>query len=205
MSASSPSPRWRPLPTSSLVDTLREDKDIDDIDALSGAEIPEWLQRLSIPTNWQLLGLPDIPDQQVARMAVCGPLGNGEWEAAETISVFGYTGWPTFYDVLHNADCTLRDLNATGIAVQVLPVPPIPWTAAVHSRGIALIGDRSVWVQLSNYVAGSEQPHAGRLIVHSLFVDTECVPRLIQDVIQLSDAVYQGFIAARLNRTEPVI
>ena len=133
-------------------------------------------------------------------MAVCGPLGNGEWEAADTISLFGYTGWPTFYDVLHNADGTLRALNATGIAVQVLPVPPIQWTAAVRSRGIALIGERSVWVQVSNYVAGSEQPRAGRLIVHSLYVDMACRARLVEDVTQLSDAVYQGFVAALLKQ-----
>jgi len=199
MSASSPSPHWRPLPSSSLVDAFYEDEEIEDVVALSGAEVPEWLQRLSIPMNWQLVGLPDVPDQLIARMAVCGPRGNGEWEATDTISVFGYTGWPVFYDVFHNADRTLRDLNATGIGVQVLPVPPIQWTAAVRSSGIAPIGDRSVWVQQSNYVAGSEQPHAGRLIVHSLFVDTACRDRLADDVTQLSDAVHQGFVAALLD------
>lgn len=199
MSASSPPPRWRPLPSSSLVDALNEDEDIEDVVALSGPEVPEWLQRLSIPMNWQLVGLPDVPDQLTARIAVCGPLGNGEWEAADTVSVFGYTGWPVFYDVFHNADRTLRGLNATGITVQVLPVPPIQWTAAVRSSGTARIGDRHVWVQQSNYVAGSEQPHASRLIVQSLFVDTACRARLAEDIAQLSDAVYQGFIATLLN------
>jgi hypothetical protein len=199
MSASSPSPRWRPLPSSSVVDALYEDEDIENVVALTGAEIPEWLQRLSIPVNWELVGLPNVPDQLVARMAVCGPLGNGEWEAADTISVFGYTGWPAFYDVFHNADRTLRGLNATGIAVRVLPVPQIQWTAAVRSSGIALIGDRSVWIQQSNYVTGSEQPHAGRLIVHSLFVDTACRDRLAEDIVQLSNGVYQGFVNALSN------
>jgi hypothetical protein len=199
MSASSPSPRWRPLPSSSVVDALYEDEDIENVVALTGAEIPEWLQRLSIPVNWELVGLPDVPDQLIARMAVCGPLGNGEWEAADTISVFGYTGWPAFYDVFHNADRTLRGLNATGIAVRVLPVPQIQWTAAVRSSGIALIGDRSVWIQQSNYVTGSEQPHAGRLIVHSLFVDTACRDRLAEDIVQLSNGVYQGFVNALSN------
>jgi hypothetical protein len=196
MSGSSPSPHWRPLPSSSLVDAFYEDEDIEDVVALSGAEVPEWLQRLSIPMNWQLVGLPDVPDQLIARMAVCGPLGNGEWEAADTISVFGYTGWPVFYDVFHNADRTLRDLNATSVGVQVLPVPPIQWTAAVRSSGIAPIGDRSVWVQQSNYVAGSEQPHAGRLIVHSVFVNDASRARLADDIANMSDAVYKGFVAA---------
>ncbi|WP_156748059.1 hypothetical protein [Mycobacterium sp. E3198] len=204
MSALSPSPRWRPLPSSPLVDALREDEEIEDVVALSGAEVPEWVQRLSLPVNWELLELPDVPDQAICRMAVCGPRGNGEWDAADTISLFGYTGWPTFYDVLHNADGTLRALNGTEIAVQVLPVPPIQWTAAVRSSGVALIGERSVWVQVTNYVAGSEQPHAGRLIVHSVYLDTPSRARLAEDVTQLSDAVYQGFVAALLNQTGAV-
>lgn len=195
---SAPTPR--PLPTPPLVDALHEDEDIENFVALSGTAIPEWLQRLSIPMNWQLVGFPDIPGQAVARMAVHGPLGDGQWEAADTINVFGYTGWPTFYDVLHNADGTVRGLNATGISVQVLPVPPIQWTAAVRSSGVASIGDRSVWVQVSNYVAGSEQPYAGRLIVHSIYVDTACRAQLAEDVVQLSDSVYQAFVAAVLDQ-----
>ncbi|OBG36230.1 hypothetical protein A5673_18125 [Mycobacterium sp. E3198] len=106
--------------------------------------------------------------------------------------------------MLHNADGTLRALNGTEIAVQVLPVPPIQWTAAVRSSGVALIGERSVWVQVTNYVAGSEQPHAGRLIVHSVYLDTPSRARLAEDVTQLSDAVYQGFVAALLNQTGAV-
>lgn len=199
MTGSSPSPQWRSLPASSLVDVLAEDEDIDDVVALTGAQIPTWLQRLSIPIDWQLVGLPEVRDQPIMRMAVSGPLGNGEFQAADTIAVFSYTGWPVFYDVLRNADRTLRGLKSTGVAVRVLPVPPTQWTAAVRASGIALIGDRSVWVQQSNYVAGSEQPHAGRLVMHSLFVDTACRTRLAEDIAQLSDAVYEGFIAARDN------
>lgn len=199
MSTSSPSPQRRPLPSSSLVDVLYEDEDIVDIVALSGASAPEWLQRLSVPMNWQLVGLPDVPDQRTARMAVCGPLGKGEWEAADTISVFGFTGWPAFYDVFRNADRTLRGLNASAIAVQVLPVPAIQWVAAVRSSGTAVIGDRSVWIQQTNYVAGSEEPQAGRLIVHSVFIDAACRGRLAEDVTRLSDSIYQGFVAALLN------
>lgn len=196
MSALSPSPRWRATPSLPLVDALHQDEDIEDVVALSGAEMPEWLQQLNTPVNWQLVELADISGQRVARMAVCGPLGNGEWEAAETISVFSYTGWPTFDDVLRNADGTLLGLDATGITVQVLPVPPIQWTAAVRSSGVARIGERSVWVQQSNYVAGSEEPHASQLIVHSLFVDSPCRAQLAEDLAQLSEAVYQGFLAA---------
>jgi hypothetical protein len=196
MSTSSPSPRWQPTPSSSIVEALYEDEDIEDIVALSGAAAPEWIQHSSVPMNWQLVRLPDASDQMTARMAVCGPLGNGEWEAADTISVIGFTGWLAFYDVFRNADRMLRDLDATDIAVKVLPVPPIQWTAAVRSSGVATIDDQSVWVQQSNYVAGSEQSRAGRLIVHSLFVDSAFHDRLTEDIAQLSDDVYQGFINA---------
>jgi hypothetical protein len=196
MTTSPPSPRWQPLPSSKIVDALYEDEDIDDVVALPGDAVPEWLKRLTIPTNWQLLGLPDGPEQAFARIAVFGPLGNGEWEAADTINVTGFTGWPTFYDVFHNADRMLRDLHSTGIAVKALPVPPFQWTAALRSSGTALIGDRSVWIQQSHYVAASEQPHASRLTVHSILVDSSCRERLAENITQLSDEVYHGFLNA---------
>ena len=199
MSALSPSPRWHPLPAPSLVDALIEDEDIEDVVSLPRPEVPGWLQQLSAPMDWQLIELPDDADPLLTRMAVCGPRGNGEWEAADTISVFGYTGWPVFYDVFHNTDRMLRGLNATSIAIEVLPIPPIQRAAALRCSGTAQMGDRSVWVQQSNYVAGSEQPHASRLIVHSLFVDKACRARLTEDVTQLSDAVYHGYVAALLN------
>jgi hypothetical protein len=199
MSASSPSPGWRSLPSSSLVDALDEDEDIDDVVALSGAAAPEWLMQLSVPTNWQLFRLPETLEQAPARMAVFGPLGNGEWQAADTINVVGFTGWPTFYDVYRNADRALRGLDSRDIAVKVLPVPPIQWTAAVRSVGVALVSDRSVWIQQTNYVAGSDLPHASRLTVHTILVDSARREQLAEDINQSSDAVYQGFINARVK------
>lgn len=188
-----------PLPPS-LVDVFIEDEYIEDVAALSAVEVPEWLKRLGVPPGWELGPLSDSGNMPWARVAVTGPRGGGEWDAAETIRVFGYTGRPLFYDVLHNADRTLRGLNATDIAVKVLPVPPIQWTAAVRSSGIARVGDRGVWIQQSNYVAGAEQPRAGRLVVQSLFVDTACRARLSDDINALSDAMYQGFVAALTYR-----
>ncbi|ORA22398.1 hypothetical protein BST12_09520 [Mycobacterium angelicum] len=171
--------------------------------ALSGAEIPEWLRQLSVPAEWQLVQLPDNAEQPMARMAVRGLRGDGEWEAADSISVFGYTGWPVFYDVFHHADGMLRALAATGITVKALPVPPIERTAAMRSSGTVLTDDQSVWIQQSHYLAGSEALHASRLIVHTLFVDAASRARLAEDIIQLSDAVYQGFIATVLKEFRP--
>jgi hypothetical protein len=185
----------KPLPPS-LVDVLIEDEYIDDVAALSAVQVPEWLKRLGVPRGWELSPPADSTNTPWALVAVTGPRGSGEWDAAETISVFGYTGRPLFSDVFHNADRMLRGMNASDIAVKVLPIPPIQWTAAVRSSGIAHVGDRSVWVQQSNYVAGSDQPHAGRLIVHSLFVETASHARLSDDIREASDAVYEGFVAA---------
>ncbi|BBZ45849.1 hypothetical protein [Mycobacterium parmense] len=196
MTASSPSQRWQPLPASSLLEALAEDEDIEDVVALSAAEIPESVRQLSIPTGWQLLELPDNPEPPLVRIAVQGSLGDGEWEAADTISVFGYTGWPVFYDVFHNADGVLRDLNATHVAVKALPMPAIQRAAALRASGSATIRGRRVWIQQSTYVAGSERPHGSRLFVHSLFVDAACRARLNGDVAQLSEAVHHGLIAA---------
>jgi hypothetical protein len=161
--------------------------------------VPEWLHRLDTPQGWQLVELSDTPHVPLARMAVYGPRDNGGWEAAETISVFGYTGWPMFYEVLRNTAGTLRTLGASDIVTKVLPVPPVLWTVAVRSSCTALIGGRDVWAQQSNYAAGSEQPHAGRLIVHSIFAETASRARLAGDIPRLSDAVYRGFVATLSN------
>jgi hypothetical protein len=196
MTTSSPSPRSQPLPPSSIFDALREDEDIEDVVAMSGAAAPEWLRQLKIPVNWQVLGLPQAPEQSLARMAVFGPLGNGKWEGADTINVTGFTGWPYYYDVYHSADSVLRALHSTDITVKALPVPRIQWTAAVRSSGTALFGDQSVWLQQSHYVAGSEQPHASRLTVHTILIDSARQEQLADNIIQLSDEVYHGFLNA---------
>jgi hypothetical protein len=196
MSSSSLPPRWRSLPSPPVVDALRVDDDIEDVVALTGAATPNWLNRLRIPTGWEVLGLPEAPEQAITRMAVFGPLGNDEWEAADTIGVTGFTGWPSFYDVYRNADRVLRSLGSSRIEVKALPVPPFQWTAAVRSSGTALIGDGSVWIQQSNYVAGSEKPHASRLIVHTMLVNAEKQKARVHDISRLSADVYNAFIDA---------
>jgi hypothetical protein len=186
---------------SSLVDVLLADEDVEDVGALRLDQVPDWLNQLPIPAGWQQVELSDKPSVPLARMAVHGPRTEQGWAAADTISVFGYTGWPTFNDVLRNASGTLRNLSAVDIATKVLPVPAARWLAALRSSGTARIGDRTVWVQQSNYVAGSEEVHAGRLIVHSIYVDEAYLSGLTAAIAQLSNAVYQGFVTA--VRREP--
>lgn len=199
MSGSFPPPQELPQAASSVVDVLLADEEIEDVGALTDSQVPGWLHRLGTPQGWQLVELSDKLHVPLARMAVYGPRDDGGWEAAETVSVFGYTGWPMFCEVLRNAAGTLRALDAAGIVTKVLPVPLIQWTVAVRSSGTAVIGGRDAWAQQNNYVTGSEQPHAGRLIVHSIFAETASRARLAGDITRLSDAVYRGFVATLSN------
>jgi hypothetical protein len=201
MSGSFPPLQGLPSTASSVVDVLLADEEIEDVGTLTGSQVPGWLHRLGTPQGWQLVELSGKPHVPLARMAVYGQRDDGGWEAAETISVFGYTGWAQFYEIFHNAAGTLRALDAASIVTKVLPVPPVQWTVAVRSSGTAVIGGRDMWAQQSNYVTGSEQPHAGRLIVHSIFVEATSRARLAGDISQLNDAVYQGFVATLSNES----
>lgn len=189
---------------SSLIDVLLADEDIDDVGALPVDQLPEWLNRLPVLSGWQRVDVSDQPAVPLARMAVHGPRIDQGWAAADTISVFGYTGWPVFNDVLRNASGTLCSLGAVDIATNVLPVPAERWVAALRSNGIARIGDRRVWIQQSNYVAGSEEAHAGRLIVHSIYVDEAYLRELTETVTLSSHAVYQGFVTAIRSRPRAI-
>lgn len=204
MSLSFQVPQWQSLAVSSLVGALAEQQDVvDDVVVLSGTKVPKWLQRLEVSLGWELVALPDEPDGLLARMAVRGRRDDGGWEAAETISVFGFTGRPTFSDVLGKPAETLRALGARDIVTKVLPIPPRQWKAAARSSGIALIGGRPVWecdsspvwVQRTNFVAGSDRAQAGRLIVHTVFADAGCRPTLNREIVDAGEAVYQGFVA----------
>lgn len=201
-------PEWQSSAASSMAEVLEFEEDngfeIKDVIALAGDRVPDWLRRLGIPQGWELMPQSDEAEVPLARVAVQGPRDDGGWEATETISIFEYTGWPEFLDVLHKSAGTLRALSVANIVTKVLPVPSRRWTAAVRSSGVALIGGKpiwapngnAVWVQQTTFAEGSLEPHAGRLIVHSVFVDAVCRARLGADVAQLSDAVYQGFIAS---------
>lgn len=192
-----PSPQQgQALVASSLLDVLLEDDEITDVVTLKGAHLPKRLRELDLPPGWQQVAPPDDPAVPLARMSVYGPRADGGWQAAETLSVFGYTGYPYFDELVRHADRTLRDLDATDVTTKVLAIPPTRWAAALRSSGDALIGDRRVWMQQSNYVAGSDQPHAGRLIIHTVSVNAQYHAQLAGDITHLSDAVQQWFIAS---------
>ena len=52
---------------------------------------------------------------------------------------------------------------------------------------------RRIWIQLTNYVAGSNQPHAGLLIVHTLYVAERVRPELANDIAVLTGTVQYTF------------
>lgn len=191
-----PPKQGQALVTSSLLDVLAEDDEITDVVTLKGVHLPQGLQEMDIPQGWQRVAPPEDPAVPLARMTVYGPREDGGWQAAETLSVFGYTGWPYFDELVRHADHTLRDLDATDITTKVLAIPPTRWAAALRSSGTALLGGREVWIQQSNYVAGFDQPHAGRLIIHTVFVNAEHRGQLASHITRMSDAVQQWFIAS---------
>lgn len=185
-------PVMQPLVTS-VPDLLSGEEDVEDIAALPADAAPSWLQQLRAATTWQPVRLPDYPQ---LHLAVHGPRGDGSWQAAETLHVFRFTGWPLFADLLGNAARTLRNLHATNITTKMLPIPPVQGAAALRSAGTVMFGERRIWVQLSHYLVGSEESQAGRLIVYGMFVDTTCRAQLADDVTAHNDAVHRGFVAA---------
>ena len=187
---------------SSMVDVLAAQEDVDgealirDIAPLVGADAPEWLQHLVIPPGWTRIEPPAGQRDALARLLVAGPRPDGGWEAAETLRVVAYTGYAAFHDVADNAARTLRDFGASAISSRVLRIPPQRWVVAVRGEGVASLGARPVLMRQSNYLAGSEEPGAGRLIVHNLLVDTAALPRWSADMDRLSAAVQDGFVTS---------
>jgi hypothetical protein len=78
-------------------------------------QLPEWIQDLVAPKGWLTARVDNQP--AVARAALFDPMAGASWTAAETISVFRFTGVPPA-DVLraHNGrpwvTCTQTALHA---------------------------------------------------------------------------------------------
>lgn len=190
-------PSWqRWAVASSLVEALAdEDFGVDDLVAFTGAHTPEWVHRLAVPPHWQRLDLPDAESAVTpARVLVRGPRLDGGWDATDTVQVYGYTGIPSFGDVLGSTARSLHDLDAHDVRTGLLAMPPVPGVAAERSTAVITLEGRRIWTQLTNYVAGSTTPHMGRLIVHSLYV-TAGHPELAEDLTALTRSVQEAFTA----------
>ncbi len=185
--------RW--AAASSLVEAMTdEDYGVIDLTALTGVSTPAWVRELPVPRQWDPLELPEatvaVPP---ARVLVRGPRTAGGWEATDTLSVYGFTGRPAF-SIVHNSTArSLHELAAQDIATRMLAIPPGPGLAAERSTATLTVEGRRIWVQLTNYLAGSDQPHAGRLIVHSVYIDAERLSELADDVRGLTQTIQDEF------------
>jgi hypothetical protein len=169
---------------------------VDDMAPLLGDELPAWLQALDLPTGWRIARMegPGVPP---ARIALCGQQPSGGWDGCETVSVFRFSGIPPAEIVRQNADCTLRDLSAEGITTCILPGPLDAGVTAVRSSGTFALGGRRIWAQHSNYLQVSRSDPAslpGVLVEQSIFVDADCRERLVHDIEQLTDGVYESLL-----------
>jgi hypothetical protein len=165
---------------------------VNDFVQLRGDELPEWLTELGVPLGWRIARV-DCGGIQPLRVAVCGPHFDGGWDGCDTISVFAFTGVAPVKVVRDNADCTLRDLDAEGVTTSILATPPTPGVCAVRSSGYFSTAGLWVWAQYSTYLAGSDIPGQGRLIQHSIFIESGCQARLSDDIIQVSNAIHYAF------------
>jgi hypothetical protein len=155
---------------------------------------PAWLRELGTPAGWQIAQLADRT-YEPARIAVTGQHPDGSWDGCETISAFGFTGFPPKHAVHDNADRTLRDLGATEITIQRVDESFLGGAVAVRSSGYFAAAGLWMWAQYSTYVLGSSEPSQGRLIEHTVFIDSGCQARLSDDVARLTQAVHQALAA----------
>jgi len=194
---SAATPEWDRLTgVSAMVDVLRgqegidDDDEIHDLKPLAGDALPEWVRRLGTQEGWRTL------HGEAVLTRVAGAHPDGSCAASETLSVFGYTGYAYFDDLVSNAACTLRGLGADQVTSRVLRLPPVKWAVAVRAEGVATLGGRRMWLRQNNYLAGSMQTDAGRLIVHTVMVEDAVRQHRAEDVAILCDAVHEGFFAS---------
>jgi hypothetical protein len=186
---------WQRLAAArSIAQIIAADEYVTDLLPLTGEQVPAWIRQLPGAPDWQLLTPGHDTSTALARLAVCGWRDDGGFDGTETISVFTFTGIPLFAEMVRNAARPLRDLDASDITTRVLDVPPGPGRLAMRSSGVLSVIGRRVWGQYSFYLAGSEQPRAGRLIEHQLFIDAQQRERLSGDITALTDAVHRGFV-----------
>jgi hypothetical protein len=197
--------QWHSIGASAWRDELTSDEDwFGESVALDSASTPEWLQRLSIPQEWQSIDVTGLSTVPVVRASVRAAEVDAGWVAAQAVSVFEFTKWPTFREALDITAGPLYELGVRDVVTKVLPMPLGQQAMAVRSSGIAVPNDEAlpvgdcgrVWVQQTSLVAGSEEQRAGRVLLHNVFVDGERRQWLGQEVAQVSDKVYQEFLGS---------
>lgn len=177
----------------SLADSIKHY--VDQLEQLPVDDLPASLARIGVPTGWRI-GQLDNNDNPPSRIAVHGSEDRGSGYGCETISLFRFSGMPPIKIVLDNADCTLRDLHATGITTKILTLPPASGMAGVRSSGYVDTRGKSVWTQYSNYIVGSGLRGKSHLVEQGIFVESSELHRLRDDITHLTNAVYHEFFTA---------
>jgi hypothetical protein len=201
MTEQCPSEWHRLARVSSVVDIVA--RHVHDLIQIVPDDVPQWLAGLAVPAGWCIARF-DGDGAAPSRIAVCGPQSDGGWDGCETSSVFGFTGIPDIDMVRDHADCALRDLHAEAITTHTLVTPQLPGTTAVRSSGCFATAGLWIWAQYSTYVAGSTRANQGRVVQHSVFVESGCQAKLSGNVTQLSDAIYQAFLADISTRSSQI-
>ncbi|HJT95552.1 MAG TPA: hypothetical protein VJ777_27035 [Mycobacterium sp.] len=181
----------RPEAVSSVIEVVG--RHVSELTPVPPEDLPMCLPGLSIPWGWRI-GHPENSPVLPTRVAVCGRDSVPGWDGCEIINAFSFTGFAAESEVRKNADCTLRDFNASSIASYTLAAPSEPGVAAVRTSGYFDLVGRRIWAQYSTYVCGSETPRDGLLIEHCIFVGSDSRARLRDDVSELSDAVHEAFL-----------
>lgn len=164
-----------------------------DVAPVSTAELPVWLQKLSLPAGW-LLAQFDSGVTQPVRMAVRGPRPDGGWDGCETISLSRFTGTPPERLAWDTANRMLRDLGGESITTCPLSVPPDGKVTAVRTSGEFAAGGQRIWTQYSTYLVGSESPGGGLLVEHSIFVLSARQASLRDDIAELSNGIHDALV-----------
>lgn len=172
---------------------------VEHLEQLPIERLPAWLMRIAPPNGWHI-GRFDDSRNAPSRIAVHGSEDPGGGYGCETINIFRLSGMPPIQAITDNADRTLQDLRATGIATKILPLPHESGMVGVRSSGYVGIHGNSVWAQYSNYIANVDGRDNGILIEHGIFVETTALHRLHDDITNLTNAVYHEFFAALPNR-----
>lgn len=166
---------------------------VDDLIQLSSEQIPDYLKGLGAPPGWRIARLQGA-NVAPARIALYGQRPDGRWEGCETIAVFGFTGEPPEQALRESVARTLHDLGAEDIETHSLAATQIPGVTAARSSGYVTVAGQRFWAQYSTYVADSTAPGNGRLILHSLFIESGCRATLADDIAQLGNAVHHAFL-----------
>jgi hypothetical protein len=181
-----------PAAVSSVVEIVS--RHVTDLAPAPTEEFAKWVPGLNTPAGWQIghaANNPVLP----TRVAVCGRDSGAGWDGCDVINAFRFTGIPPESQIRDNADCTLRDLNASSITSYALAASSQPHIVAVRSSGYFDLVGRRIWGQYSTYLRGAETQGEGILIEHCIFVDSDSRARLRDDVTELSDTVHEAFLA----------